>query len=986
MTGQARMFAPQTCARVFALPPGADFPHLLAQGLLERLAAFPPEARARVTVLVNSGRMQRRLRASLSDQRPAILPRIRLVSDPLTLGGAAGMPPPVPPLRRRLEIAQLVDGLLRADPGLAPRSALYDLSDSLARLFSEMQAEGVAFDALDNLDVSTHSGHWARALNFIRLVQTVITTDTPDPEGRLRAQTEALIAQWHLTPPSDPVLIAGSTGSRGTTALLMQAVARLPQGAVILPGYDFDMPRVVWDGLGDGFTSEDHPQFRFRRLMGQLDLAPDQITPWTALPAPAPARNRLVSLALRPAPVTDQWMSEGRKLQDLGAATAGMTLIEAPSPRMEAQAIAARLRSAIDEGKSAALVTPDRNLTRMVTVALDRWRIIPDDSAGRPLALSAPGRFLRHCAALMTQRLDAQALLTVLKHPLCHSAGDRGPHLLNTRNLELHVRRRAVAFPDGDFLRGWGGTAECTDWADWLAQVLPVHADSTPRPLAELVAAHLALAEGLAAGLHPGTGELWLQAAGKQAFAAMAALGREAPNGGSMTPQDYQDFVTAYLQQQEVREPVNADPRVMIWGTLEARVQGAELVILAGLNEGVWPKAPDPDPWLNRRMRADAGLLLPERQIGLSAHDFQQAIAAPEVVLSRAIRDAEAQTVPSRWLNRLSNLIRGLPQQGGTQAWQEMQTRGAFWLDMASAFDRDFRHIPTDPPAPRPAPAPPVAARPRELPVTAISRLIRDPFEIYAKYVLKLHKLNPLHPDADALLRGTVLHKVLEKFTKAPPEGDLLAQLLRMTDEVLASDVPWPAARALWRARMARAARAFLAFHLAQPGQIILRETKGAMKFDGLGFTLTAKPDRIDLWPDGRAHVIDYKTGTPPTRKQQALFDKQLLLQAVMVEAGAFAPQGPLPVARITYLGLGTTPKREEMDVTEDLNITTRDQFETLIRAYLAPDQGFAARRMLFMEREQSDYDHLSRYGEWTLQDAPVVVHVGQPVPGQGNA
>ncbi|MGY6703699.1 double-strand break repair protein AddB [Roseinatronobacter sp.] len=978
MTDGVSIFPDLDHPRVFALPPGADFPALLASGLVERLAPLAPEARARVTVLVNSGRMQRRLRSCLAAHGPAVLPRIRLVTEPLTLAGAAGLPPPVPPLRRRLEIAQLVDRLLVADPDLAPRSALYDLADSLARLFSEMQAEGVAFDTLDALDVSGHSGHWQRALNFIRLVQTVITADTPDAEGRLRAQTLALIAQWQATPPADPVIIAGSTGSRGTTALLMQAVADLPQGAIILPGFDFDLPAALWDSLDDSLSSEDHPQYRYLRLMSQLGLSPAQILPWTDTPAPAPARNRLVSLALRPAPVTDQWMQEGRLLQDLAGATAGLSLLEAPSPRMEAQAIAARLRDAVQQGQSAALVTPDRNLTRMVTAALDRWRIIPDDSAGRPLALSAPGRFLRHCAGLMARRLEGQTLLAVLKHPLCHSAGDRGPHLLNTRNLELHLRRRAVAFPDGAYLRAWGqAAAGAGGWADWLAQVLPAVAD-TPRPLADLVTDHIALAEGLARGLQAGTGELWLQAAGKQALAAMSELAAEAVHGGAMTPTDYEGFVTSYLQQQEVREPVNADPRVMIWGTLEARVQGAELVILAGLNEGVWPKAPDPDPWLNRRMRADAGLLLPERQIGLSAHDFQQAIAAPNVVLSRAIRDAEAKTVPSRWLNRLTNLLDGLPDQGGAQALEDMRARGQRWLDIAATFEGDFRTIAPASPAPRPAPAPPADARPRELPVTAISRLIRDPFEVYAKYVLRLRKLNPLHPTADALLRGTVLHTVLETFTKAPLEPDPLAQLLRMADDVLARTVPWPAARALWRARLDRAAQAFLDFHLSQQGRIVLQEAKGAMPFSQIGFTLTAKPDRVDLWPDGQAHVIDYKTGTPPTQAQQASFDKQLLLQAMMVEAGAFAELGPVPVARITYLGLGATPKREEMDVTEDLNATTREDFETLMRAYLSPDQGFAARRMLFMERDQSDYDHLSRYGEWSMQDTPVNLPVGR--------
>lgn len=963
-------------AHLFALPAGVDFPRALADGLQARLTPLSPEARARVTLLVNSARMRTRVREALVAQGPGLLPRIRLISAPLLFEGASLLPPPMPPLRRRLELAQLIDKLLCSAPDLAPRSAIYDLADSLARLFAEMQAEGVPPQVLRDLDVSRHSGHWARSLAFINLAEQVVQADVPDAEGRIRAQAEALIAHWQTHPPADPVIIAGSTGSRGTTALLMQAVAKLPQGAVVLPGFDFDMPAATWDDLAKGAAPEDHPQYRFLSLCKALDTAPEQVRPWHDAPTPAPARNRLVSLALRPAPVTDQWMQDGPNLQGIAEGCAGLTLIEAPSPRMEAQAIALRLRHAAEAGQRAALITPDRDLTRQVSAALDYWRITPDDSAGRPLAMSAPGRFLRHIAGIMRRKLDGQALLTLLKHPLTHSAGGRGDHLLHTRDLELRIRRKSVAFPDADFLRGFGVAAKCADWAEWLIATLPPMPDPAARPLADHVATHLALAEALAGGPQGGTGELWRAAAGEQAHRAMAELSREAGHGGALDPADYDAFLTSYLQGFEVREPVSVHPGIMIWGTLEARVQGADLVILAGLNEGVWPKAPDPDPWLNRRMRADAGLLLPERQIGLAAHDFQQAIAAREVILSRAVRNSEAQTVPSRWLNRLTNLLDGLPD-AGKPALHQMRARGQAWLDMAQGFDADFRTIPADMRAPRPAPAPPVSARPRQLPVTAINRLIRDPYETYAKYVLGLRKLNPLHPSPDALLRGTVLHKVLEDFTRAALEHDPFAQLMRMAEDVLAREVPWPAARILWQARMSRAAAAFLQFHLAQPGRVLMLEERGALVLKDPAFTLTAKPDRIDEWPDGRIHIIDYKTGQAPTKKMQEHFDKQLLLQAIMADAGAFEALGLREVAQITYLGLGSSPKPEMTEITPAIIAQTRAQFEDLIRAYLEPKKGFPARRMLLHEREVSDYDHLSRFGEWVMQDAPVVVPVG---------
>ncbi|MGY6550103.1 MAG: double-strand break repair protein AddB [Roseinatronobacter sp.] len=968
---------PQVPARLYALPAGVDFPQQVVQGCLARFADLAPEDWPRVTILANSARMRTRLRDAFLAARPMLLPRLRLISEPLPFEAAAGFAPPVPPLRRRLELAQLIDRLLQASPDLAPRSALFDLADSLARLFAEMQAEGVAPEALASLDVSRHSSHWARALSFITLAQTVLGEDAPDAEGRLRAQTEALVAAWAHQAPSDPIVIAGSTGSRGTTALLMQAVACLPRGAVILPGFDFDMPPATWDALSRSAAPEDHPQYRFHQLLRALALAPGDVIRWTDAPAPSAARNALVSLALRPAPVTDQWMTDGPALRDLDAACTALALIEAPSPRIEAQAIALRLRMAVEGGARAALITPDRDLTRRVTAALDQWRILPDDSAGRPLALSAPGRFLRHLADIGARRLDGQALLTVLKHPLTHSGGARGPHLLHTRDLELAIRKDGIAWPDVAFLRAFGQARDCAAWAEWLAQVLPFKPDPAPRPLADLVTRHLALAETLAAGSAPeGESELWQAAAGQRARQVMDAFAREAAYGGALGPRDYAAFVTSYLQGFEVREPVSAHPDVMIWGTLEARVQGADLVILAGLNEGIWPKAPDPDPWLNRRMRADAGLLAPERQIGLAAHDFQQAIAAPEVVLSRAIRDAEAQTVPSRWVNRLANLLDGLPGTGAG-ALEAMRARGQHWVDLAVQFDAHLAHLPADPPAPRPAPAPPVSARPRELAVTAVNRLIRDPYETYAKYVLRLRRLNPLHPSPDALLRGTVLHKVLEIFTRAAPEPDPRAQLLAIADDVLAREVPWPAARALWSARLARGADAFLAFHFSQPGRALLLEERGRLTFKDPPFTLKATPDRIDEWPDGRVHLIDYKTGTPPTQDQQKHFDKQLLLQAVMAEAGAFDALGPREVARITYLGLSNRPKLEVTEITEALVTQTRNGLLRLIRAYLDPARGFPARRHLLREQEVSDYDHLSRFGEWAMQDEPVVLPVG---------
>ncbi len=975
------MFEPGQTPRVFALPPGVDFPRALLAGLDARLGPTAlPELLAKVQLVVNTRRMTRRLRDLFNAGPPRLLPHISLVTDLGESHDIARLPPPVPSLRRRLELVQLIGRLLDQQPDLAARASLYGLADSLASLMEEMQGEGVGAQTIRDLDVVDMSGHWARAQAFIAIADQ-FTGDGDaglDAQARQRLVVENPIARWQETPPEHPVILAGSTGSRGTTLLLMKAIARLPQGAVVLPGYDFDQPPAVWSHLSGPAGSEDHPQFRFSALMRELGIDPSDIKPWIETTPPSPARNRLISLALRPAPVTDAWMKEGPKLGNLPDATQAMTLIEAPSPRSEALTIALRLRQAAEDGQTAALITPDRMLTRQVSAALDRWNILPDDSAGTPLHLSPPGRFLRHVAGLFVRRLTSDMLLTLLKHPLCHDGSGRGDHLLHTRNLELDLRRNGPPFPDAVSMADHAGRKEPPqNWISWVNDAFCDQQFGNERPLGDWVAHLRQLAELISAGGDAGgdgaeNGTLWDKKAGQKALSVITNLEAEAEHGGLMNARDFADLLGALLSGEEVRDRDAPHSGIMIWGTLEARVQGVDLLILGGLNEGSWPEAARPDPWLNRRMRALAGLLLPERRIGLSAHDFQQAIAAPEVWLTRAIRSDDAETVASRWLNRLTGLLNGLPGQGGPLALGEMRARGAKWLDWAGAIDA----APRVDPAPRPSPRPPVSARPRKLSVTEIKRLIRDPYAIYAKHVLRLRALDPLVQEPDALLRGTAVHEILEDLIKASlddPSALTRSAFLDLSQQKLTQLVPWPTARRLWLARISRIADDFLNAEITRRATTtpFAFEIKGSSRLAGLDFTLTARADRVDRDDAGQLVLIDYKTGMPPTKKQQANFDKQLLIMAAMAEQGGFTDIAPANVAAAMFVGLANTYKEEPAPLMDEPPAKVWADLGALIAAYLEPDQGFTARRMLHKDSDIGDFDHLARFGEWDRTTDP---------------
>ncbi|MCF2871498.1 double-strand break repair protein AddB [Octadecabacter sp. G9-8] len=969
------MFNPTTAPRVFGVPIGADFSTALHDGLRTYFANLAPTDVAQVDIYVNTRRMQRRLLSLFHDGDAVLLPRIMLVTDLALNADLEGAAPAVAPLRRRLEVARLVKGLIEADPTLAARSSAFDLAESLVALMGEMQGEGVHPDVIANLDVTDQSGHWQRSLSFIQLVQQYFGMATqPDIEGRQRRVIETQVARWQDAPPSHPIIVAGSTGSRGATSLFMQAVAMLPQGAVILPGVDHDMPRDVWDRLDPKSGGEDHPQYRFKALCDALDIHPRDIARWGPITDINSARTGLVSLSLRPAPVTDQWIKDGPDLGDLSDATQDLTLIEAPTPRAEADAIAVRLRQAVEDGQTAALITPDRMLTRQVTGALDRWGITPDDSAGLPLQLTAPGRFLRHIVDLFSAPLDAERLLVLLRHPLTNSTSKTGTnHNLHTNALELELRRNGPPFPTIDSLTSWASQTadrhpDRPAWALWVGTILTGLTTTDALRLDTHIANHIDIAERLSAGPDSdGSGELWKEAAGREALRVMSELRTHADAGGDMTGWDYRQLVGSVLATGDVRDRDRGHPQVLIWGTLEARVQSADLVILGGMNEGTWPEAPAPDPWLNRPFRMQAGLLLPERRIGLSAHDFQQAVCAKHVVISRAIRSDEAETVSSRWVNRLTNLLGGLTEKNGPDCLRAMRERGQHWLNLAAEIAAPKVSVAA---APRPSPAPPAHVRPDQLSVTQIKTLIRDPYAIYARKILRLNALDPLSHNPDAPLRGIIVHEILETFVQRgidPSDATAADALMDIADDVLMTHCPWPAMRILWRARIASFVPHFLIEEQKRRATSTNfgLEMRGELRLKSVPFTLTGMADRIDLTADGEAIIYDYKTGKPPSADQQKHFDKQLLLEAAMVERGAFKALGVVRTKAAIYIGLGSDLKDVPAPLKDAPPDETLEKFENLMAKWMEPEKGYTSRRANETLTFAGDYDHLARYGEW---------------------
>lgn len=982
------LFAPRTGPRIFGLPPGVDFGRALRDGLDARLGSQPPETIAQVEIWVNTQRARRMLREAFAEGPARLLPRIRVVTELANDPPAPlALPPEVAPLRRKLDLARLIRALTAAGPKVEAETAVFDLADSLSELLDELLGEGLDPACLGRVNADRHAAHWQRSMRFLEILgRYVAAFGLSGTQGRMRAAAEAWAARWAATPPAHPVIVAGSTGSRAATRTFMQAVARLPQGALVLPGFDFDLPPSVWNRLEAAEAgSADHPQHGFRKLVDVLGLDPSVVELWHDSTAPVPERNALISLALRPAPVTDQWRAEGKALAGrVSGAFATLDWVEAPDPRAEARVIAFALREAAETGQRAALITPDRSLARRVTAELDRWRLIPDDSAGRPLGLTPPGTFLRHLADSTGEPMTPERLLILVKHPLVASApGRRSPHGILARRLERERMRGGPPLIDWTELAAWAAAVggEASHWMKWLHATLGPLAIARHDTLEAHIVRHRLTAERLAAGPDDTPGHvLWEKDAGIEARALMDELARHADSGETISTAEYRSLLVSQMAARDVpEEAAVTDSGIAIWGTLEARVQSADLVILGGVNEGIWPRHPQPDPWLSRGLRAEIGLPDPEIQVGLSAHDFQQAVCAAQVILTRATRDAEAPTVASRWLLRLENLMAGLGAEG-RNALDAARARGKLRLTQAAMLDTppdDLARRPSMRPAQRPSPRPPLSARPDRLSVTQVETLVRDPYAIYASKVLNLEPIEPPGREADALARGSALHLALHRFIDATSEGlpeNARAILMEIVAATLAETTPWPAIRAIWGARMERSADWFIAGEAERRarGRPARREVRGTCTAEiaGRPFSVHATADRLDVTPSGPVAIYDYKSGGVPSAKEAGAFHLQLPLEAVIAARGGFEGIAAAWPTHLELIGLGQR-KSLVLDSDPDVLAETWQHLTNMIAHYRNPDVGFTARLRPQLQSYASDYDHLSRRGEWADGDDP---------------
>ena len=945
-----------------------------------------PEKLSEVLFLMPSRRACRNLQEAFvhtNGKNPTILPQIKPLlnteDEDIFLSNATDIElkinPEVPPFYRQLVFTKMI--LSAPDKwGIGEISAAqaYALAQNLSYLIDLTDENNLDIGNIKNIVKTEYAEHWQEILKLLSIItfhwpEILEQENLSDGVKRRIEMLREQLKIWQKNPPAQRIIIAGTTAGFPILKELVKTVLGLDYGEVYLYGIDNYLSEDSWQKI-----DENHPQFELKELLDFLELKRSDILP--ADNREITQKQRFVSEVMRPSSTTREWQKiVNHKFSDKDFDF--LKILSCDDLRQEAYAVSLIMRNTLETPEdTVALVTSDRNLARRVISELKRWNIVADDSSGRPLHLSAIGIYLRLIIDVLEKNFSQVSLLALLKHPFtkCGLPADK------YKLMVYHIEQK------------WRNDKRCESLSSEEEELISkVYQQLSPLQelyfapslnFAQMFETHLRVAETLAdTDTKTGDKLIWRKEDGIAAAKFVAEFLPQSQILGNIQSNDYAKLLTAILAQQTVRVQFGQHPRIKILGPIEARLQNFDITIIGEANESIWPLLPQTDMWMSRPMKKEFGLPLPERSIGICASDFAHLLHAKKVYITRAEKSNGAPTTKSRWLLRMETVLAAnyadLPEKDIKKSYSFIYDKK--YTEWAKNLERaTFAEIEAAKIAP-PAPKPPLYARPRKLSAGNFGEWLSNPYTIFAKYILKLYPLDNLDQSYSPADYGNLIHAVLLKFNDKypnnyPPREQALKEMTDIAENLLEELKIPPETAAFWHPKIRSAIewlineeekiRPSIKFlHNEIEGQTIWQFPKG-------DFTVTARADRIEETSDGKINIVDYKTGSVPKNiAVNSGYAPQLSLEAFIARDGGFAEVKKAEVSSISYWKISDKIIKFDGKNLEDTLKNTANRLKTLIQDFDNEQTPYYNRPNPSITGSGKDYDHLSRYLEWSLKD-----------------
>lgn len=983
---------------LYHIPSALPFVDTLVEGLLSRGHDFSD-----YMVFLPTKRACRAFETAFMDKGEGLMPQLiplgeitdsedRLMEEDADDTPEKNFKPTITTLRRLLLLTKLVSGYAEAFGIEGETTHLY-MATSLAVLLDEMILADIPFDRLSSDLVPTQfSEHWKKNLQFLKILKqswpALLREEGVEDHARKRVDALHFRTRSFDELRKDiHVIIAGSTASIPAVSGLCDVVSRAPWGEVILPGCTPHYGASAWQHI---VKMPDHPWYMSARFLERMKLPPHALAIWpeaedasSRIRVGKKARHHFLSYALAP-------KQEGKKMVEIPyGKIEGLHYVACHDSEEEVRIAALLLREAAEKPENiVALITPDRSLALRVEALLRRWEIKVENSSGIALGQSIAGSFLLELIRIINTHphQNIPSLMGFLRHPLIAMGKERALFTESLKKLEMMLRYslrdrfRPLLLRDVlSFLRE--NKADFSEDGAVLLEKALVLFDSQEKEalpetsilLGERVEQHIQLAERLASSATQGGAEnLWGSEGGADMAGFIHALhqsGRE-----PITKNGYMEMFEILMAREVTRPPLERKARIFIHGAFESRLLHFDRVILAGLNEGVWPADYGAGSWLPRQAREKIGLMPPEWRIGLSAHDFvQMASAAEDVFLLSSKRREGQRALPSRWITQLNiaEEIQKRSKKKEASGYKGMGKRQEE-LCMFARYLTDTG-LPVEP-AQRPAPCPACVVRPRKLSISDIDVWFKNPYALYAKKILGLYPLNSLYFEANASYYGSLIHKIIERGFqewqgRGMPLDDVKKIFLARGQEFIQEDGALPGQEIFWWSNMACLLEDFLMRYDRLGSGEYFSEKTGQAVLKERGFTIKGRVDLIHI-TDQALSIIDYKTGQLPIKKEYTkLALPQLPLLAWILRQGGFGDITPPDncETKLEYWKLsGIDKKAKTQNCDAALIDSYIDKLCDLIDKFDDPATPYRADIPDNTHFLKQDYRYLAREGEWS--------------------
>ena len=924
---------------------------------------------SKVLILLPNRRAQRSLSdafVKIKGMKPTLLPQMRAMGDvnedEIVLRGQDAqdefvvLPEVIESQERTMLFMRLIMGRYK-DFGLekVSLSQACSLALELGNLIDTAQMYSLDWGNLKNLAPEEYAEHWQETLKFLEIITQYwpsILSDRGviDASERKNKLINIQSNIWQKQKPKQRIIIAGTTAVSPAMKNLVKTVLSLDNGEVWLAGLDKELDEESFE-----IIDETHPQYEIKQLLDFLGVKRNEVT--EAVESSNKAREKLISEIMRPASSSDKWLDlDGVITKE---AFDSLKVIECDDLRVEAISIGVMIRKALEEKeKSIALVTPDRNLARRVACELKRWNIDVDDSAGVPLSLTPWGIFMRLCVSAALPEATREETLALMKSKKFTLGKGKSEIESTVYDLDKFLWRSEADNEKAKLLLA-DFNKNAADFMNLLK--------GEKAPLKDILREHILLAESLACDdIASGAENLWCDDDGQAGADFMANWIAKADVLGEIEVCEYLQLFEIMMSYIMVRRTRNTHHRVRILGPMEARLNHYDEIILGSFNEGIWPTSPKADPWMSRPMKKDFGFESPEKQIGVLGLDFANLMGAKNVCITRAKNNGDTPTIKSRWLMRLETIIQALKLDKDYLSDNE-------YIDLAKLLDKESGYYKIEAPCPKP----PLSARPRKMSASAFEKLLRDPYGVYAEYILKLKPLEDLTKEEDMRDFGNIVHNVLEEFNKEYPSKlpEKTAEILiekgreafkksNMKNEKLSFWIPKMEKMMRWVAKEENSYRNNV--------ERVNNEVWGRFCIDDLPagkFEVYARADRIDKLVGGKVNIIDYKTGSARRKSEvEKGYAPQLPIEGLIAQKGGFDNIGKSEVNAMMYWKLGkeTVCVNEKV---EDILQKTEERIREVINLFDFEDVGYLSRPNPKEAPEYSDYEHLARVKEWSVVD-----------------